>query len=122
MLTGLSPWTWRDWTNDRKVDSFKLGTRVLIPQEEIDRVLSEGFRPRLPKVLAARPPPQGGRVIGWLRARLRPQPRFLGRIRTLDSVRVNKKFNMPDPWMSRSHFAMWIDFLHDRCRAGDITL
>ena len=48
--TGLSPWTWRDWTNDRKVDSFKLGTRVLIPQEEIDRVLSEGFRPRLPKV------------------------------------------------------------------------
>ena len=60
-------------------------------------------------------------MIGWLRARLRPQPRFLGRIRTLDSVRVNKKFNMPDPWMSRSHFAMWIDFLHDRCRAGDIT-
>jgi hypothetical protein len=58
-------------------------------------------------------------VIRWLRAL------FLGRApvpgRTRDSVKVNRKFNMPDPWMSRSHFAMWIEFLHDRCRAGDIT-
>jgi excisionase family DNA binding protein len=47
VLTGISRWTWRDWIAARRVDSFKLGTLVKIPQEEIDRVLREGFRPRL---------------------------------------------------------------------------
>lgn len=48
MLTGISRWTWRDWIAAGKIDSFKLGARVLIPQEEIDRVLREGFRARKP--------------------------------------------------------------------------
>jgi excisionase family DNA binding protein len=48
ILTGISRWTWRDWIAAGKIDSFKLGTLVKIPQEEIDRILREGFRPRLP--------------------------------------------------------------------------
>lgn len=48
--TGLSPWTWRRWAYDGKVTSHKVGTRLLIPQSEIDRVIRESCRPRLTAV------------------------------------------------------------------------
>lgn len=37
------------------------------------------------------------------------------------SVPLNRRYHMPRTWMSREHFALWIEFLHQRCRAGDIT-
>ncbi|MGA8762488.1 MAG: hypothetical protein WB562_06325 [Candidatus Sulfotelmatobacter sp.] len=61
------------------------------------------------------------RAVARFLSIFRPKPRFLGRARTLDSVKVNRKFNAPTVWMSRSHFAMWIEFLRQRCSAGDIT-
>lgn len=51
VLTGLSPWTFRAWAYSGRVSSVKLGSgqraRLLIPRTEIDRILSEGLRPRL---------------------------------------------------------------------------
>ena len=44
--TGLSPWTLRRWAYDGKIASHKLGTRLMIPQSELDRLISESFRPR----------------------------------------------------------------------------
>lgn len=50
-ITGLSPWTWRQWAYSGKVASVKAGkgqrARLLIPLAEIHRVMSEGLRPRL---------------------------------------------------------------------------
>jgi excisionase family DNA binding protein len=45
--TGVSRWTWRRMAYDGRVASVKLGTRLLIPLAEIERVLQEGARPRL---------------------------------------------------------------------------
>ncbi len=47
--TGLSPWTWRRWAYEGKVASIKVGSRLLIPRSEIERVLSEGLRPAVAK-------------------------------------------------------------------------
>jgi hypothetical protein len=48
-ITGLSPWTWRQWAYRGKVASVKAGegkhARLLIPVGEITRVMSEGLRP-----------------------------------------------------------------------------
>lgn len=46
-MTGLSPWTWRKMAYDGRVSSHKIGTRLLIPVSEVDRVLAESERPRL---------------------------------------------------------------------------
>ena len=46
-LTGISDWTWREWVEIGKCASVKLGGRLLIPISEIQRLLSEGFRPAL---------------------------------------------------------------------------
>lgn len=46
-MTGLSSWTWRRWAYIGQIASVKAGRRLLIPRTEIDRVMSEGFRPRL---------------------------------------------------------------------------
>lgn len=43
---GVSPFTIRDWCRNRKIASHKLGTRLLVPREEIDRLLAESLRPR----------------------------------------------------------------------------
>jgi excisionase family DNA binding protein len=46
-VTGISKWTWRRWAYDGKIESLKLGKRLLIPRLEIDRLVSAGTRPRL---------------------------------------------------------------------------
>ncbi len=46
-MLGLSPWTIRQWCYSGKIASHKLGTRLMVPHSEIERVLSESLRPRL---------------------------------------------------------------------------
>jgi excisionase family DNA binding protein len=46
-ITGVSRWTWRRWAYDGRIVSTKLGTRLLIPVREIDRLVVEGIRPRV---------------------------------------------------------------------------
>ena len=48
-LTGVSRWTWRRWAYDGKVESVKLGKRLLIPRAEISRLVNENTRPRIKK-------------------------------------------------------------------------
>jgi hypothetical protein len=45
-MTGVSRWTWRAYCYEGRVESTKVGTRLLIPLSEIHRVLAEGTRPR----------------------------------------------------------------------------
>ena len=47
VMTGVSRWTWRGFAYHGKIDSCKVGTRLLIPLREIRRVISEGYRPRV---------------------------------------------------------------------------
>ncbi len=53
-VTGLSPWTWRTWAYAGKVASVKAGaaksSRLLIPLAEVERVMSEGYRPAVAEV------------------------------------------------------------------------
>jgi len=42
---GLSIWTLRNWAYAGKVASCKLGSRLLIPESEIERLISESMRP-----------------------------------------------------------------------------
>jgi excisionase family DNA binding protein len=46
-LLGLSPWTIRHYAYSGRISSVKLGTRLLIPTSEIDRLIEENMRPRL---------------------------------------------------------------------------
>lgn len=47
IMTGVSRWTWRAYAYQGKVESCKVGARLLIPIREIRRVISEGTRPRI---------------------------------------------------------------------------
>jgi helix-turn-helix protein len=49
ILTGISRWTWRDYAREGKIDSTKVGARVLVPLREIRRLLEESYRPRIPQ-------------------------------------------------------------------------
>lgn len=44
-ITGISDWTWREWADIGKCASVKMGHRVLIPVSEIQRLLTDGYRP-----------------------------------------------------------------------------
>ena len=44
---GLSHWTIREWCYRGKLASHKIGTRLMVPQSEIDRIITESLRPRL---------------------------------------------------------------------------
>lgn len=46
-MTGISRWTWRRWGKDGRIATTKMGTRVLIPTHEIDRLAASGARPQL---------------------------------------------------------------------------
>ena len=46
-LTGISRWTWRKHAYSGRVASSKVGTRLLLPLEEVTRFVEEGMRPRL---------------------------------------------------------------------------
>lgn len=45
-MTGVSRWTWRSYCYAGKIESCKVGARLLIPVSEIKRVLTEGTRHR----------------------------------------------------------------------------
>jgi excisionase family DNA binding protein len=44
---GLSVWTVRLWAYNGKIASHKLGSRLMVSQSEMDRVISESERPRV---------------------------------------------------------------------------
>jgi len=46
-MTGVSRWTWRAYAYQGKVESCKIGARLLIPIREIRRIITEGTRPRV---------------------------------------------------------------------------
>jgi len=46
-LTGLSHWTLRKWAKDGKIETNKQGSRRLISESELERLLEEGRRPAL---------------------------------------------------------------------------
>jgi excisionase family DNA binding protein len=46
VLTGLKPVTLRLHAALGKIASVKLGRRVMIPADEIERLISENYRPR----------------------------------------------------------------------------
>lgn len=43
---GLSIWTLRAWAAGGRIATIKLGTRVLVAEDEIERIVREGTRPR----------------------------------------------------------------------------
>lgn len=45
-LTGVSRWTWRKWAYEGRIESVKLGTRLLIPSAEIARLVAANTRRR----------------------------------------------------------------------------
>jgi|SRR5208282_1241493 len=55
ILTGCSRWTWRSYAYRGKVESYKVGARLLIPLSEIRRVIAEGRRPRADGLAAGEP-------------------------------------------------------------------
>ena len=46
---GLRPITIRQWSATRRIARVKLGRRVLIPVEEIDRLIESNITPALPE-------------------------------------------------------------------------
>ena len=49
-ITGVSRWSWRRMAYSGRISSTKVGTRLLIPITEIERILAEGRRPRVVEV------------------------------------------------------------------------
>lgn len=47
IMTGVSRWTWRAYAYQGKVESCKVGARLLLPIREIRRVISDGTRARV---------------------------------------------------------------------------
>jgi excisionase family DNA binding protein len=44
---GISVWTLRGWAYSGRISSHKLGKRLMVSLEELDRILTESERPRL---------------------------------------------------------------------------
>jgi len=44
---GPSEWTWRRWCYAGTISSVKLGSRLLIPVAECERLIRDGTRPAL---------------------------------------------------------------------------
>ena len=55
LLTGVSKWSWRAYAYSGKIQSVKIGNRLLIPLIEIRRVITEGTRPRTDGLEAGEP-------------------------------------------------------------------
>lgn len=54
MEAGFGPthWTWRRLAKDKRIRTIKIGSRVLIPMEEVERIKRDGV-PRREKNCAA---------------------------------------------------------------------
>jgi excisionase family DNA binding protein len=48
-LLSVSPWTVRAWITQGKLGSAKLGSRRLVPQSEIERLIASASIPPLPE-------------------------------------------------------------------------
>lgn len=48
-LLSVSPWTVRAWIAQGRIGSAKLGSRRLVPQSEIDKLVSNASIPALPQ-------------------------------------------------------------------------
>lgn len=46
-LSGRSRWAWRKDAYSQRVESVKIGTKLLIPVREVRRVMEENTRPRV---------------------------------------------------------------------------
>jgi hypothetical protein len=46
-MTGFSDWIWRRMALRGEIDSYRVGKQLFIPIREINRVVLEGFRPRI---------------------------------------------------------------------------
>jgi hypothetical protein len=44
---GVSVWTARGWCYKGTVASVKIGSKLLVPVGEVDRIIAENMRPRL---------------------------------------------------------------------------
>ena len=55
IVSGVSKWTWRSYAYRGKIESYKIGSRLLIPLAEVRRVLAEGRRPRVDGLPAGAP-------------------------------------------------------------------
>jgi hypothetical protein len=55
LLTGISKWSWRSFAYKGRIESVKIGSRLLIPIAEIRRVIAEGRRPRIDGLAAGEP-------------------------------------------------------------------
>jgi hypothetical protein len=55
ILSSVSRWTWRAMAYDGRIESVKVGARLLIPLSEIRRVIAEGRRPRADGLSAGEP-------------------------------------------------------------------
>jgi excisionase family DNA binding protein len=49
-VLSLSPWTLRRWIKEGKLESVRLGRRVLITVDELSRLVDAGRSPALPSV------------------------------------------------------------------------
>jgi hypothetical protein len=47
---GVSVWTARGWCYRGRVASVKIGAKLLVPTDEVGRIISENMRPRLENV------------------------------------------------------------------------
>ena len=45
--TGILAPTWRHWISEGKISVVRVGRCVLIPESELERMLTEGFQPRI---------------------------------------------------------------------------
>lgn len=52
-ILGISPWTIRAWIAQGKLGSAKLGSRRLVPESEIERLIGDASVPALLKVQVA---------------------------------------------------------------------
>jgi hypothetical protein len=49
-MTGLSRWFWRRHAYSGRIASSKCGSRLVLPLEEVERLIAEGMRARLKSV------------------------------------------------------------------------
>lgn len=49
LMGGISVWTARKWIFEGKLSSVKLGSRRMIPESEVSRLISVGLEPALDK-------------------------------------------------------------------------
>jgi excisionase family DNA binding protein len=52
-LLGISIWTVRSWAYAGRISSVKLGSRLMVPADQIDQLITGGTRPRVEEAISA---------------------------------------------------------------------